>query len=185
MRRPAAVFTVALALWAMILVPLGAARADGREEGPFEIEKCRTIDKPGSYKLVNDLTFSGTTSSGQTIGTCLTITASFVTIDLSGFTITGPGFGKINLSTAIAAQSSSSNLAGIAVRNGSISGFGNGVALLSADGSIIEGLRVFGGCPCFDPGTGIDANGIVRAIPWLDLRAFPVLRGWEFPPPGS
>jgi hypothetical protein len=179
MGRPAAVLTIALALGAIILAPRGGARADGREEGPFEIEKCRTIDKPGSYKLVNDLTFSGTTSgtSQGIIGTCLTITASFVTIDFAGFTITGPGFGKINSSTAIAAQSSASNLAGIAVRNGSISGFGNGVALSSADGSIVEGLRVFGGCPCFDPGTGIDANGIVRGNTVVGFASVPSVGG--------
>lgn len=74
MRRPSAVFTIALALGAIILAPLAGARADGREEGPREIERCQTIDKPGSYKLVNDLTFSATT------GTCLTITADSVTI---------------------------------------------------------------------------------------------------------
>jgi len=162
MRRPAAVFRVVLALGAMSLAPMADAQPqDGRQEGgPFEIEKCRTIDKTGSYKLVNDLTFSGTTTSNSIVGTCLTITASFVTIDLAGFTITGPeADGRLNVTTAIAAQSSSGSLLGIAVRNGSISNFTNGVAL-GADGSIVEGLRVFGGCPC--AGTGIQANGVVR-----------------------
>ena len=114
MRRPAAVFRVVLALGAMSLAPMADAQPqDGRQEGgPFEIEKCRTIDKTGSYKLVNDLTFSGTTTSGFTFGTCLTITANFVTIDLAGFTITGPGLG-FNSTTAIAAQSSSGSLLGL------------------------------------------------------------------------
>jgi hypothetical protein len=180
MKSSATLFPIALAFGAITLAPWASAQAqDSRQEGPIEIEKCQTISQPGSYKLVNDLTFSGTTSSGGTIGTCLTITASFVTIDLAGFTITGPGFGKIiiNFSTAIAAQSSSSNLAGIAVRNGSISGFGNGVALSSADGSIVEGLRVFGGCPCFGPGTGIDANGIVRGNTVVGFASAPSVGG--------
>jgi hypothetical protein len=47
---------------------------------------------------------------------------------------------------------------GIAVRNGSISGFGVGVDL-EGNGSIIEGLRVAGPCPCV---VGIIAKGIVR-----------------------
>jgi hypothetical protein len=85
MRRPSAVFTIVLALGAISLTSWAGARADGREEGPREIEKCRRIDQAGSYRLVNDLTFSPTT------GTCLTITADFVTIDLAGFTITGTG----------------------------------------------------------------------------------------------
>jgi hypothetical protein len=53
--------------------------------------------------------------------------------------------------------SGAGNLQGVAVRNGSISSFDVGVDLGSADGSIVEGLRVFG------PGMqGIIANGIVR-----------------------
>jgi hypothetical protein len=177
MKRSGALFPIALALGEITLAPWASAQAQGsREEGPFEIEKCRTIDKPGSYKLVNDLTFSGTTTSGFTFGTCLTITANFVTIDLAGFTITGPGLG-FNSTTAIAAQSSSGNLRGIAVRNGSISGVGNGVALSSAEGSIVEGLRVFGFCPCFDPGTGIDANGIVRGNTAVGFASIPSIGG--------
>jgi hypothetical protein len=132
----------------MILAP----QAGAREEGSAEIEKCQTISQPGSYKLVNNLTFTGTT------GVCLQITADFVTIDLVGFTITGPGLavpGGPN-TTAIA---SGQDRTGITVRNGSISGFGVGVNL-EGDGSIVEGLRVFGG-----PGTsslGIAATGIVK-----------------------
>jgi hypothetical protein len=44
------------------------------------------------------------------------------------------------------------------VRNGSISGFEGGVDL-AGEGSIVEGLRVSGPCPC---DFGISANGIVR-----------------------
>jgi hypothetical protein len=50
---------------------------------------------------------------------------------------------------------------GIAVRNGSISGFTRGVELSNADGSIVEGLRVFGGNTGADV-NGITANGIVK-----------------------
>jgi hypothetical protein len=65
MKRPAAVFTIALALAAIVLAPRGGARAqDRREEIPLEIEKCQTIDKPGSYKLVNNLTFTGSPNTG-------------------------------------------------------------------------------------------------------------------------
>jgi hypothetical protein len=148
-----------LALGAITLTP-GLVRAqDFREEGPVEIEKCQTIDKPGSYKLVRDITFTGST------GACLLITADFVTIDLAGFTISGPGLPSIT--TAILGPSTSS-LQGIAVRNGSISNFSVGVGLGSADGSIVEGLRIFGGnCPCI---FGIAANGIVRRNTVLDFR---------------
>jgi hypothetical protein len=62
----------------------GAQAQDAREQGPTEIEKCQTISKPGSYKLINNL------KAGNNAD-CLVITASFVTIDLAGFTITGRG----------------------------------------------------------------------------------------------
>ena len=150
MRRPTAVFPIVFALGPMIIAPLDGTRADGREEGPTEIEKCQTISKSGSYKLVHNLTFTGA------IGVCLQITADFVTIDLAGFMISASsgrvgGFGP----TAIMAAADRSS---IVVRNGSISSFFEGIDL-RGDGSIVEGLRVGGPCPC---GIGISAKGIVR-----------------------
>jgi hypothetical protein len=142
MRRPATLFTIVLALGAIVIAASASAK-----EGATEIEKCQTVSKPGSYKLVNNLTFSGT------MGTCLSITTDFVTIDLSGFTISGPG-NPAGSSTAIGAEN---DTRGIAVRNGSISGFAVGVAL--GDGSTVDGLHVSGGFPS---SFGIIATGIVK-----------------------
>src|SRR6516162_5246955 len=153
MKTPASVFTIALALGAIIFAPLTGAKAqDAREEGPFEIEKCQTIDKSGSYKLVRNLTFLGTN------GACLMITASGVTLDLAGFTISGHTSGFAT-TTAILA---SGDLRGIAVQNGSLSGFQTGVNLSSATGSLVEKLRVFDITRTLQP-TGIIASGIVRS----------------------
>ena len=113
-------------------------------------DKCQTISQPGSYKLVNNLTFKGPPG-----GICLSITASF---DLAGFAITNahpddPG----NPSGTAGIFAADDHGRGITVRNGSIPpGFSNGVSL-AGDSSIVEGLRVSG------PGTlGIAATGIVR-----------------------
>ena len=165
MKRSAALFPIALALGAITLAPWASTQAqDSREEGPIEIEKCQTISQPGSYKLVKNLTF--TSSSG----TCLTITANFVTIDLAGFTISGPGNPNPfsgNTTTAVAAGN---DTAGIAVRNGSISGFIVGVDL-GGDGSIVEGLRVIGvdGPRNF----GIIATGIVKGNTVVGIIGLP------------
>jgi len=155
MKTPASVFTIALALGAIIFAPLTGAKAqDAREEGPFEIEKCQTIDKSGSYKLVRNLTFLGTN------GACLMITASGVTLDLAGFTISGHTSGFAT-STAILA---SGDLRGIAVQNGSLSGFQTGVNLGSATGSLVEKLRVIDITRTLPAtATGIIASGIVRS----------------------
>jgi hypothetical protein len=79
---------------------------------PTTITACQTISKPGSYVLSGNL-------SGY--GDCLVITASFVTIDLQGFLITGQSAG-----TGISA---SEPVDWITVRNGFISGFVTAVQL--------------------------------------------------------
>jgi hypothetical protein len=107
---------------------------DARGDGPIEIERCQTIDSPSSYKLVKNLT-------APTNADCLLISASFVTIDLSGFVITGrgsaPGYGIKSTP-----QSVGQGPQGIAARSGSISNVGGGVNLAFSNGSIVEGMRV-------------------------------------------
>src|SRR6516165_1349437 len=142
MRRPAALFPVVLALCATILASASAQAQDGQEQGPIKIKKCQVINQPGSYVLANNL--SGQSPANNN---CLFITASFVTIDLAGFSISGNGSGI----------SSSQQSEGIAVRNGTIVGGFGGVALFGT-GSIVEEVRVL-------PGMGhgiIVVDGIVK-----------------------
>ena len=146
MRRLAALFPIVLALGAIIFAPRGVQARDSRE-GPIKITQCQTISQPGSYELANNLPPIGVAPPG----TCLVITASFVSIDLAGFTISGPS------ARGIRAQG---QLHGISVRNGSISNLGNGVDLSSADGSIVEGLRVH--IIGLRRPVGISANGIIK-----------------------
>jgi hypothetical protein len=136
MRRPVAFFTIVLTIGAIVL----ASEAGARET--IKIKACQTISQPGSYELVDNLTATGAVD-------CLVITADDVTIDLAGFSISGSGPSREGIRGG----------RGIAVRNGSITGFEIGVDL--GGDSIVEGLRVFGGCgrPC---GTGILATGVVK-----------------------
>jgi hypothetical protein len=146
MRRLAALFSIVLALVATIPV------ADASAREPTPIKTCQTISQPGSYELANNLHATATATFD-----CLVITTSSVTIDLAGFDIEGGAFG--NGISALPA------LGGIAVRNGSIGGFVNGVSLPigpnvrgGENASIVEGLRITG----FREGLGISAVGIVR-----------------------
>jgi hypothetical protein len=59
---------------------------------------------------------------------------------------------------------------GIAVRDGSISNFSNGVELSLANGSIVERLRVSGAGAASS--TGITANGIVSGNTVIDIAGF-------------
>jgi hypothetical protein len=145
MRGPAAPFPIAFALGTIILAS-GAQAQHAREEGPIEIDKCQTISQPGSYKLVGNLAITG--GAG-----CLLVTADDVTIDLAGFSIIGQQAGGGGIHAA-------PFLRGIAVRNGSISGFTDGVGLEDDTSSIVEGMRV-SGTPG-QQGSGIIAQGIVK-----------------------
>ena len=170
MERSSALFPIALAVVGAVMpAPWASAQA---QEGSIEIEKCQTIDKPGSYKLVKNLTFTGSS------GACLMITASGVTLDLAGFTISGRANPPFIESTAILG---SGDLRGIAVQNGSVSGFWIGVDLGSATGSLVEKLRVFNFIPITTTTTGptgIIASGIVRSnAVFGPLTTFPLAGG--------
>jgi hypothetical protein len=144
MKSSAAFLRIALVFGAIALPPWASARA----QGPIEIEQCQTISHPGSYKLVNNL-------SAPIGADCLDITVSFVTIDLGGFTIDGH---NLSLGAIRAMPPSGGEVVGVAVRNGSISGFSFGVGLGSD--SIVEVLRVVG--EGIFGSFGISATGIVR-----------------------
>src|SRR5688572_20721156 len=92
---------------------------------PDNINNCRTITQPGSYLVRDNLTASGD---------CLVVQADFVTIDLNGFVISGngPGVGISDVNV---------ERRGITVRNGTITGFGNGVGLRASRGVTVENIR--------------------------------------------
>jgi hypothetical protein len=78
-----------------------------------------TIDQPGSFFLVNNLTATGN---------CLRITAASVSIDLAGFAIVGNGSGTGVFSTSDLSE----------VRNGIIQNFNIGVIA-----GVVENVRAF------------------------------------------
>src|SRR5271165_3011844 len=142
-----ALVPVTLALAAMIAESsAGAPEKDTAQQGPIKVMTCQTISQPGSYRLANNIE----TATGD----CLVITASFVSIDLAGFSISADDGG------AIIVPPSSGQLNGIGVRNGSVIASDDGVYLGSAFNCIVEGLRVYV-LPA-PGGTGIVASGIVR-----------------------
>ena len=104
------------------------------------------------------------------------ITASGVTLALAGFTISGRT--KLPPSIESTAILGSGDLRGIAVQNGSVSGFQIGVDLGSATGSLVEKLRVFNITPILLGATGIIASGIVRSnAVFGPLTTIPVATG--------
>lgn len=103
-----------------------SALAAGREP----IDKCRTIDKPGSYQVVANLGPGGLDVNGH----CLVVAASFVTIDLGGFVLTGDGTGS-------GVRVPGSGLQDVTLRNGTITRFEFGTSLRGARPSLVEEIR--------------------------------------------
>jgi hypothetical protein len=135
-KGPASLFSIALALGATIIVPKAGAQVT-------QINSCRDIPDPGSYVLVRNLT------NVPSRDICLRISSDeSVTIDLAGFSISS------NTSTGTGIRAFGR---GKVVRNGSISGFSDGVDFYFTTGSVVERLQVFG-----NSHDGITANGIVR-----------------------
>src|SRR5690242_4775593 len=142
MRRPPALFPIALALGAISLTPGAGARE------PIKIKACQAISQSGSYEVADNLV--------NGIGLdCLVITTSGVTIDVAGFTISADN--RRGRAVVAVPSMSGERFLALAVRNGFIEG---SIDLSSADGSIVEGLRVRGFQ--IDPGTGLIASGIVK-----------------------
>jgi parallel beta-helix repeat protein len=75
------------------------------------ISACGTISESGSYYVTQNLT---------TTGTCITVAANDVTIDLNGFTLTGDG-GTDDYGIYI------NNVSNVEVRNGTVRGLGRGI----------------------------------------------------------
>jgi hypothetical protein len=137
-------FKHALALIALIGIGLASSAA----AAPLGIVACTTLTVPGSYIVSKNLTAAG--------GDCLVVASDFVTIDLDGFVISSTAGAKGGSGVA---QLSGKSFRGIAVRNGTITGFAQAILLPDATGAMIERIRVIA-----NSGDGIVAgnNAVVR-----------------------
>lgn len=130
---------------------------------PYTISSSDTV-----YCLSNNLIYSTTSGYAITINT----NVHDVTIDLNGFRIIGDAAGSATTATGIYGQ----NLNGVAIRNGSISGFMYGIRLDDSSSNytnssdiIIENLRVrrntFRGIRTQGSGTSILNNQVINTGP--------------------
>lgn len=99
--------------------------------GPIPINECRPpdnpINDPGSYVLVNDITWNGGGAS------CLQVNSSNVTIDLGGFTVRcGGSHDGVNVTT---------DLSAITVRNGAIIDCARAIEASTATNIVIDSVR--------------------------------------------
>jgi hypothetical protein len=147
-----------LKAWSLALFGAAAVlaftAAAGAVDGTIEINQAKVlanggsfpyvISNPGSYRLTGNLTVSSTSADA------IDVNASQVTIDLNGFSISGPGSSSVGHGIA---EPSSSELE---VENGTITGFLFG--LLIGNNSIVKSVRADSN------GSGIQtgANSVVQ-----------------------
>jgi hypothetical protein len=122
-------------------------------DGIQGVGSCRVIDKPGSYALTKNIIAKATDLKAVPGGVpaCILIIADFVTLDLRGHTLTGPGSGFGIYSTG---NSSGRAPSATHVRNGSVTNFDRGIAL-EGDGHAAEQVRLLGNL-----GAGLTFDGV-------------------------
>ena len=118
---------ISTAVLCILALPCGIANA------ATSITGCTTITKSGSYLLTNNITATATQLKPVWIGGytgCVVIAADFVTIDLGGHVITGPG----GFTVAVAQDTISRK--GDVVHSGSVTGFSDGIAFAGTSHTI-------------------------------------------------
>jgi hypothetical protein len=130
---------IALALAAGILVMAGSAMAQTKITKPGGGFPYK-ITKSGSYFLAENLAVTGKK------GTAIVVKADNVTINLNGFTISGLGTGSTG--TGIDASAAT----GVLILNGTITGYGTGIALSS--NSTIQNVQILS-----DAADGVNVAG--------------------------
>ena len=123
-----AIAAFSLAILIAFLFPLTEI---GKAAPTIPISSCQTINTPGNYQLVADLTSSST---------CITITASHVDFDLNGHRITGP--------SGLADGPAGIQVIGVThvdiTGAGSIENFGRGIDFEGVDSSEVKRVALFG-----------------------------------------
>jgi len=107
---------------------------------PFTISTANT-----SYRLTGSLTVSSTTADA------IDVSANNVTIDLNGFSITGPGTPSGNGIEGLDAN--------LTVENGTVTGFGGGTDVITGNNGIVRNLHVITGGEGIQAGIGSLISG--------------------------
>jgi hypothetical protein len=109
---------------------LNTAAGISDQSGGRAVTKATTITEPGSYVLLRDIVL-------EQSGTAILIAADNVSLDLNGYTISGPG-NKEGVGIAVEAVSS------ISIHNGNIVDFGTGIRIANGHNVRVERVQIKG-----------------------------------------
>jgi hypothetical protein len=104
------------------------------EAAPRGVNSCTTISNPGSYIMTRSI------NATAQVGDCIIIDSSYVTLEMNGHVIAGPGFvGGIISGHGIFVNGTTTN---VEVRNGAITGFTSGVVFdVGSRAAVVEKIR--------------------------------------------
>jgi parallel beta-helix repeat protein len=125
-------------LFLAAVTTLAFAASAGAVDGTIEINQAKVmaaggfpykIGTMGSYRLTGNLTVSSTTADA------IDVNSNHVTIDLNGFSISGPGSSSAN---GIDGPSAGA----LTVENGTITGFAGNFGVVTGNNSIVRNMQV-------------------------------------------
>jgi hypothetical protein len=128
------------AFFFVVATVLGFAASAGAVDGTIEINQAKVmaaggfpymIVSAGSYRLTGNLTVSSTASDA------IDVTANHVTVDLNGFSITGPAGSGSPSGNGISGPSAGA----LTVENGTITGFGAGNGVATGNNGIVKNIH--------------------------------------------
>ena len=132
-----AVFTFVI----LLAVPAWAQNQDTQGTGQ-SVYACTIIDKPGSYVLAKNITARQSDLKHiRNESACILIFADFVSLDLQGRTITGPGADIYAFGIYSTAPASGRAPIATHIRNGCATKFDRGISV-EGTGHTVEGVRV-------------------------------------------
>lgn len=141
-----------LALLALFCTAMVSAQGQSGSHGTT-IGDCTIIDKTGFYYLSRNINApqSSLKSRSGTYPSCILILADFVTLDLQGHTIVGPGLGPSGFAVYVPGHR------GVRVLNGVVTNFERGVAL-EGESHGVERVRAEGN------GYGFSFDGVFFSL---------------------
>jgi len=111
---------------AALTVGFSATNANAQDKHVTTINQCTEIDKPGAYQVGKVIEAGNLTPTPNGVLACIFISADFVTLDLGGNTIIGPGSGV----GVYAAQDRKA----VRIHSGNVTNFVNGVINDASEG---------------------------------------------------
>jgi hypothetical protein len=143
--KKSVILVVVFTFVTLLAVPAWAQYQDSQGTGQ-SIYACTVITKPGSYVLAKNITATqrDLRTVPNRVPACIVIVADFVSLDLHGYTITGPGWTDVGpFGISVTGNANDKWPSATHIRNGCVTNFERGINVEGL-GHTVDGVRVYG-----------------------------------------